>query len=34
MDQKKWMHQSIKFSKELCVFDKNNNKKKHNIKKL
>ena len=31
MDQKKWMHQSIKFSKELCVFDKNNNKKKNII---
>ena len=31
MDQKKWMHRSIKFSKELCLFDKNNNKKKNII---
>ena len=28
------MHQSIKFSKELCVFDKNNNKKKNIILKI
>ena len=31
MDPKKWMHQSVKFSRELCFYDKNNNKKKNII---
>ena len=31
MDPKKWMHQSVKFIRELCFYDKNNNKKKNII---